>query len=114
MSKSLRVSDELFTAAQDVGKLLSRSAVEQVEHWARLGLALEKKGLTVDGAISLLQTNHQKKYEVVLATEDLWIGKRAGQKNDIEAACAGESASTDMGWLGSSIAKKAKILNDIL
>lgn len=114
MSKSLRVSDELFFAAQDVSALLCRSAAEQVEHWARLGLALEKKGLTMDGAIDLLQIGQQNKYEVILATEDLWHGKRENQRRDIDAVDAGVKRSADMGWLGSSIAKKAKVVSDTL
>ena len=55
MSRSLRLSDALFDSATTAGKLLSRSAAQQVEHWARLGKAIEDRGLTVETAMALLK-----------------------------------------------------------
>ena len=40
-SKSIRVSDALFEKAQASAEVHSRSIAQQVEHWARLGAALE-------------------------------------------------------------------------
>jgi hypothetical protein len=36
-----RIDDDLFAAAKAAGALLSRSAAQQVNHWARLGRQLE-------------------------------------------------------------------------
>ena len=44
-SNSIRVGAELFRLAQQQGALMSRSAAQQVEHWARIGAALEATGL---------------------------------------------------------------------
>jgi hypothetical protein len=43
-SNSIRISAELFERAQQQGEALSRSAAQQVEHWARLGAVLEQSG----------------------------------------------------------------------
>ena len=36
-----RIDDELFASAQVVGPLMSRSASQQITHWARIGRELE-------------------------------------------------------------------------
>lgn len=41
MSAPTRIDDDLFAAAQQIGPLQSRSAAQQVNHWARIGRALE-------------------------------------------------------------------------
>ena len=43
-SNSIRVSAALFEQAQRQGELMCRSTAQQVEHWARLGAALEAEG----------------------------------------------------------------------
>lgn len=37
----IRVDDELYASAKLVGRLMSRSAAQQVTHWARIGRELE-------------------------------------------------------------------------
>lgn len=113
MSKSLRISDPLFSAAQDVGGVLSRSAADQVEHWARLGLALEQNGLTVSGAISLFGMCTAQQQSTLLATDDLWAQKRARQKLDVQAVERGERESSDMAWFGSAVASRATLVTDV-
>lgn len=36
-----RIDDELYTSAKEVGALMSRSAAQQIAHWARIGRELE-------------------------------------------------------------------------
>ena len=36
-----RIDDELFASAKVVGSLMSRSAAQQIAHWARIGRELE-------------------------------------------------------------------------
>ncbi|MCW2543558.1 MAG: hypothetical protein JWM40_1110 [Frankiales bacterium] len=36
-----RIDDELFASAKAVGSLMSRSAAQQIAHWARIGRELE-------------------------------------------------------------------------
>ena len=40
-----RVDDDLFAAAKAAGALQSRSAAQQITHWARLGRQLEGSGV---------------------------------------------------------------------
>jgi ParD-like antitoxin of type II bacterial toxin-antitoxin system len=41
MSKSIRLSDDLFGQAQKTGALYHRSPPQQVEYWAKLGRVME-------------------------------------------------------------------------
>lgn len=46
MAQSIRVSDDVYHLAAEVGAAQSRSLAQQVEHWVRLGIALDAAGLT--------------------------------------------------------------------
>jgi hypothetical protein len=74
MAKSIRVSDTLFAEAEHEARLMHRSIAAQVEHWAKLGRALESVGLTVDAIRSALQSGSEP--------SDRWlnIAKRAYQE----------------------------------
>jgi len=54
MTKSIRISDDLHALAQNASEALGRSLAQQMEHWARLGAALEAAGLTAPVAMELL------------------------------------------------------------
>ena len=41
MSKSIRLSDELFEDAKQTGEAMHRSPPQQIEHWAQIGRVLE-------------------------------------------------------------------------
>ena len=41
MSKSIRLSDELFEDAKQTGKAMHRSPPQQIEHWAQIGRVME-------------------------------------------------------------------------
>src|SRR5450759_3170155 len=55
MAQSIRISDELYDTAQRASVLLARSLAQQMEHWARLGAAIEAAGITSAQAMELLQ-----------------------------------------------------------
>lgn len=40
-SAPTRIDEDLFAAAKSAGELLSRSAAQQINHWARIGRELE-------------------------------------------------------------------------
>lgn len=42
MAKSIRISDELYSLALTESVLDTRSLAQQIEHWAKIGLALER------------------------------------------------------------------------
>ena len=41
MSKSIRLSDELFEQAKKSAKVFHRSPPQQIEHWAQIGRVME-------------------------------------------------------------------------
>ncbi len=44
---SLKISEDLYKDAQKVAEIMHRSVPGQVEYWANLGRALERRGATV-------------------------------------------------------------------
>jgi hypothetical protein len=54
MAQSIRISNELYSLAQATGKALQRPIAQQMEHWARLGAALEAAGISSTAAMQLL------------------------------------------------------------
>lgn len=105
MSKSLRVSDTLFDAATLSGKVMTRSTAQQVEYWARLGKALEDRGLAVDSATALLKTGTQ------VSEKALWANKRQLQQRDVGLARSGKVKQSDMQLFTPAHARNAKVLN---
>ena len=55
MAQSIRISDELYDAAQKASVLLDRSLAQQMEYWAPLGAAIDAAGITSTQAMELLQ-----------------------------------------------------------
>jgi hypothetical protein len=54
MAQSIRISDDLYRLAHSTGKALQRPIAQQLEHWARLGAALEAAGISSTAAMQLL------------------------------------------------------------
>lgn len=104
-SNSLRVNGELFAEAQRQGELLSRSAAQQIEHWARIGAALEARGLSVHAALTLLM----EPSATIDPPESLWAAKRAAQRRDLEAMRSGRVSSRELSWFGGGRARNAVI-----
>lgn len=49
MAKSVRISDELYELAVHEAALMQRSLAQQIEHWVKLGISVERStGATVD------------------------------------------------------------------
>ena len=43
MAQSIRISDDLYEMARHEAGLMHRSVAQQIEHWASLGQALERR-----------------------------------------------------------------------
>jgi hypothetical protein len=54
MVKSIRISDDLYSVAQNVGLALDRPIAQQLEYWARLGAAVDAAGISTEMAMALL------------------------------------------------------------
>ena len=49
MAKSIRITDELYDLATHEAALMHRSLAQQIEHWVKLGVGVERTaGATVD------------------------------------------------------------------
>lgn len=55
-STSVRIDDELYTAARQAASAMSRSTTQQLTHWARIGRELEASpGVSLDDVAAILQ-----------------------------------------------------------
>jgi len=109
-SNSIRIGAELFEHARKEGELQSRSTAQQVEHWARLGAALEAAGLTMPAITALLMAVQ----EVPIAEAQLWQEKRAAQARDHEAVRSGVITGEQLRWFRRGAAKRVKLVNSPL
>jgi hypothetical protein len=49
MAKSIRITDELYELAMHEANLMHRSLAQQIEHWVKLGVGVERNaGATFD------------------------------------------------------------------
>jgi hypothetical protein len=124
-SNSLRISGDLFDQALRQGAVLSRSAAQQLEHWARLGAAVEASGLSVPELVALLQGRvtppnpvaadavaHQTGSLTASEPEaQLWSVKRAQQQRDLASITSGRSDNEAMSWFSGGIARSAKAVD---
>lgn len=54
MAQSIRISDDLYSMAQNASQALVRPLAQQMEYWARLGAALDAAGISTGMAMELL------------------------------------------------------------
>lgn len=50
----IRIDDELYKSASIVGPVMSRSASQQVQHWARIGRELEEAEMATSAVAEVL------------------------------------------------------------
>ncbi len=53
MAKNVRISDELYALAQVESRLQDRSIAQQLEHWAKLGLAAARS--STNGSVGAME-----------------------------------------------------------
>ena len=115
MSNSIRISADLFERAIAHGTALSRSAAQQVEHWARLGAALEAHGLSVGDMTDLLQVLQKTGPDSAAVPEsELWAFKRERQAKDLARIRSGDATQEQMSWFSKGRAKAAKLVDSPL
>jgi hypothetical protein len=101
-SNSIRVSERLFEQAKAAGEVWSRSAAQQVEHWARIGQQVESLGLTVRDVLELLERRAGP------SEASLWAYKRAWQQEDLQRLEEGEPAEP-VSLFSGGLARKARL-----
>lgn len=109
-SNSVRISGELFERAREQGEIQSRSTSQQIEHWAKIGIAVEAAGLSVNSAVQLLTSaGVERRSEAAL-----WASKRAQQSQELQAVRSGEIAANRLAWFSDGRAKAAKLVDSPL
>ncbi|MFC5607628.1 TA system antitoxin ParD family protein [Variovorax soli] len=110
-SNSIRVGASLFKEAQKEGALMSRSAAQQIEYWARLGAALEAAGLSVSDAARMLRSGEPQKHAYVASEDELWARKRKQQRQDVESVQSGRQSAASMSWFSNGRARTVKLVD---
>lgn len=80
--KSVRISDDLFEAARSESGAMSRSIAQQLEHWVKIGAALEQAGVTQEQLRKILGGDMRVRERVfmklgLLKQADLYLIPRA-------------------------------------
>lgn len=65
MAQSIRISDQFYALAQAACGVSGRSLAQQLEHWARLGAALDAAGVTTEQTMQILGGDLDLKASVV-------------------------------------------------
>ncbi len=89
---------------------MSRSAAQQIEHWARIGAALEASGLTVGEVALLLKT--QDDGRPAQGDANLWgvqTPATAGRSSRVPGK--GASSRQQLSWFPRGKARKLKLVN---
>lgn len=89
MAKSIRISDRLYEEAATAASLFDRSLAQQVEHWARMGQAIEQ----VNG----------------LEFEKVNLKLRAQYARDAARVKSGELKSSDLGVVKGSLFENVSV-----
>ncbi len=111
-SNSIRIAAQLFEMAREHGDLMSRSAAQQVEYWARLGAALEAQGLSVSETTAMLRGGGAAPVvTTAMPEEHMWAEKRARQERDLQAVRSGRADGQQMSWFADGWAKTAKLVD---
>jgi hypothetical protein len=116
-SNSIRISASLFEIAQRQATLMCRSTAQQVEHWARLGAALEASGTPTDVVVRLLDrvpSQAEASFTEVSTEMALRAFKRERQARDMKAISSGAATNDQMSWFTKRRARAAKPVNSPL
>ena len=108
-SNSIRIGAELFNTARDEGVLMSRSTAQQIEHWARIGAALEACALTVGQVALLLKSQTDER--AAQGDARLWAFKREQQQADLENARSNRVTQDQLSWFSGGKARKLKLVD---
>ncbi|WP_307602492.1 TA system antitoxin ParD family protein [Variovorax boronicumulans] len=110
-SNSIRIGKELFDAARAEGTVMSRSAAQQIEHWARIGAALEVCDLTVAQVSSLLRDPSKSGEKTEDGDAQLWAFKRARQRADLESMRSGLIGQKKLSWFQADKVRDLKLVD---
>jgi ParD-like antitoxin of type II bacterial toxin-antitoxin system len=119
MAKSIRISDEFYDVALHAGEAMGRSLAQQLEHWARMGAALDAAGITFEQTVRLLQgsTDTRARLLGVLSTAQdrdhsgqTLAAKAAARRQQLEAdVLAGKRSATSLFLFSADAVKRVRL-----
>ena len=80
-----RIDDDLFASAKAVGEVMSRSASQQVSHWARIGRELEAAASVSQRAVAGVLAGEQS-YDRLTAEEQAVVRAEWSERIDARIA----------------------------
>lgn len=80
-----RIDDELYASAKIVGRLMSRSAAQQIAHWARIGREIEAAdGVSLRAVVAVLAA--RRDYDELTAEEQAVVRAEWAERMDVRRA----------------------------
>lgn len=85
-----RIDDELYASAKVVGSLMSRSAAQQIAHWARIGREIEAAGSMSPRAVAAVLAA-RRNYDELTAEEQAvvraeWVERMDARREGLDLA----------------------------
>lgn len=115
MAKSIRISDDLYSMAQNASQALSRPLAQQMEYWTRLGAALDASGISASMAMNLLGNGVQADEFVVAALrqnvskDGVLLMLKERQRKDAAEVAAGRRTAHSLLVVGKGDLRGARI-----
>jgi hypothetical protein len=112
MAQSVRISDAVYELAQAEAGVLSRSLAQQIEHWARLGMAAEAAGLTMQQVVRALGGDADAKRRLVAEWSEAHAASaiEARHRRNAAEVAAGLRTPESLVAIPKRLAKKAKLI----
>lgn len=80
-----RIDDELYASAKAVGSVMSRSAAQQIAHWARIGREIEAADSTSHRAVAAVLASRQS-YDELTPHEQAVVRAEWAERMDARRA----------------------------
>ncbi|RYJ06283.1 MAG: hypothetical protein EON52_07155 [Actinomycetales bacterium] len=102
MATPMRIENDLYDAAKAVGAVMSRSAAQQLNHWARIGRELEASGAVSHRDVGRVLAG-LKPYDDLNGQEQAlvraeWVERIAESREELDFAAEFEAAGV-AGWV---------------
>lgn len=85
-----RIDDDLYASAKVVGALMSRSAAQQIAHWARIGREIEAADCisyrAVAGVLAASREYDQLPAQEQAVVRAEWAERMTARRNDLDLA----------------------------
>lgn len=118
-TSATRIDDDLYASAKVVGEAMSRSASQQIAHWARIGRELEAAGGVSARAVARVLAGRGD-YDEVTAFEQAivraeWaedMARRAGDLDFVQESSRAGQSYAELDEHGHAVRRRAPMKRD--